>query len=157
MAAPWTEIERVRKNPHEVGDIVARLIALYSVDLDEWEDQFLHSMQKQAAIRCLTVKQVKLANNSRLLEIHSTAFTTRQIEKLLEVRDNLVFTTTVGQDFSVKILLQRCVEARLDLSENDEQWVLARSKTDPVKIRRKDAGRLMRCARQLCLVDEISD
>ena len=56
--------------------------------------------------------------------------------------------------FSVRLVLKGCVEARLDLSEGDEEWVLARSQVNSVSIRRKHAGRLMRCARELNLVEE---
>ena len=46
------------------------------------------------------------------------------------------------------------MEARLDLSGGDEEWVLARSQASSVSIRRKHVGRLMRCAREVDLVEE---
>jgi hypothetical protein len=79
--------------------------------------------------------------------------TTRQSEKLLQIRDDIEEVTEV-LGFSVPLLLKGCLEARLDLSEDDEEWVLARSKTNAKTIHRKFVGRLMRCVRSLNLVEE---
>jgi hypothetical protein len=78
--------------------------------------------------------------------------TTRQAEKLLQIRDGLV-TITVFHGFSVEKLLAGCHLARLDLSEDDEEWIVSAHAKSDGSVRRCQIGRLMRCARQLLLVE----
>jgi hypothetical protein len=103
-------------------------------EFSDWELEFLRSIQQLRNVE---------------------EFSTRQVEKLLQIRDDIQeVTETLG--FSVRLLLKGCVDARLDLSESDEEWVLARSRVSSSSIRRKHVGRLMRCARELNLVEEES-
>jgi hypothetical protein len=129
--ASWREIDRVRKDPQAAANIAKRLLSLPPSEFTDWELEFLRS------IRRLNVEE----------------FTTRQAEKLLQIRDDTEEVTEV-LGFSVRLLLKGCVEAHLDLSEGDEEWVLARSQANSVSIRRKHVGRLIRCARELNLVEE---
>lgn len=130
--ASWREIDRVRKDPQAATDIAKRLLSLPSSEFTDWELDFLRSVR-------------------RLRNIEE--FTTRQAEKLLQIRDDIEEVTGV-LGFSVRLLLNGCVDGRLDLSEGDEEWVLARSQASSVSIRRKHVGRLMRCARELNLIEE---
>ncbi len=130
--ASWREIDRVRKDPQRAADIAKRLLSLPASELSDWELDFLRSIR-------------------RLRNVEE--FTTRQAEKLLQIRDDIQEVTEV-LSFSVELLLKRCFEARLDLSEADEEWVVSRFQTSPRKIRRKHVGRLMRCARELNLVEQ---
>ena len=129
--ASWREIDRVRKDPQAAGDIAKRLLSLPASEFTDRELDFLRSIRR-----------------SRNVE----EFTTRQAEKLLQIRDDIEEVTEV-LGFSVRLLLKGCVEARLDLSEAEEEWVLARSQ-ELISIRRKHVGRLMRSARQLNLIEE---
>jgi hypothetical protein len=128
--ASWREIDRVRKDPQRAADIAKRLLSLPASS--DWELDFLRSIRRLGNVE---------------------EFTTRQAEKLLQIRDDIQEVTEV-LSFSVELLLKRCFEARLDLSEADEEWVVGRFQTSPRKIRRKHVGRLMRCARELNLVEE---
>jgi hypothetical protein len=130
--ASWREIDRVRKDPQRAADIAKRLLSLPASELSDWELDFLRSIRRLGNVE---------------------EFTTRQAEKLLQIRDDIQEVTEV-LTFSVELLLKRCFEARLDLSEADEEWVVGRFQTSPRKIRRKHVGRLMRCARELNLVEE---
>jgi len=130
--ASWREIDRVRKDPQAAADIARRLLSLPASEFTDWELEFLRSIRQQRNIE---------------------QFTTRQAEKLLQIRDDIEEVTEV-LGFSVRLLLKGCVEARLDLSDGDEEWVLARSEASSLSIRRKHVGRLMRCARELHLVEE---
>jgi hypothetical protein len=130
--ASWREIDRVRKDPQGAANIAKRLLSLPASEFTDWELDFLRSIR-------------------RLRNVEE--FTTRQAEKLLQIRDDIEEVTEV-LGFSVRLLLKGCVEARLDLSEADEEWVLARSQVSAHSIRRKHVGRLMRCARQLNLIEE---
>jgi hypothetical protein len=130
--ASWREIDRVRKDRQAVADIAKRLLSLPASEFTDWELDFLRSIRRPRNVE---------------------EFTTRQAEKLLQIRDDIEEVTEVF-GFSVKLLLKGCVEARLDLSEGDEEWVLARSHANSVSIRRKHVGRLLRCARELSLLEE---
>jgi hypothetical protein len=76
---------------------------------------------------------------------------TRQGEYLLGIRDDMQEVSTVGYDFSVRILLRRCWEARDELDEADQEFIAKHH--GRTTIRYKYCGRLLRCARQLGLID----
>jgi hypothetical protein len=79
--------------------------------------------------------------------------TTRQAEKLLEIRDSIEMVKEIGRSrFSVRILLAKCHEARSDLNEDDEEFILKTREKNLTMIRRRDGGRLLRCAFQLNLI-----
>ena len=71
-----------------------------------------------------------------------------------KIRDDYESVTEMRGGFSVKIILRECREARLDLSEDDEAWILQRFEQSQTTIKRKHAGRLRRCARQLGLIED---
>jgi len=133
--AAWPEIERVRKDAAAARRRIAQTLLLLrrdQIDFTDWEVDFLDSM---------------IAPNGR------EELTTRQAEKLLEIRDGAEQITEF-RGLSIKILLQKCYEARLDLDEGDEQWIVALRNRSHTTVRRKHAGRLMACARRLYLIDE---
>jgi hypothetical protein len=125
----WREIERLRKNPAEFRAVAQQLLKL--PELTEWETTFLESMS---------------------LRIHDD-FTTRQGEKLLEIRDAAQEIESIHK-FSVKSLMRGCHEARADLSEDDEEWIARLWERNRMTIKRRDSGRLLRCARQLSVIDD---
>jgi hypothetical protein len=133
--ASWREIDRIRKDAAAVRSIAERLLALPNADFTEWELMFLESMARRDSPDDLS---------------------TRQAEKLLEIRDGIEFISE-HRGFSVRILIKGCYEARLDLSEEDERWIVDVRERNTVSIRRRHIGRLMRCARQLYLVEDEQD
>lgn len=88
--ASWREIDRVRKDPQAAADIAKRLLALPPSEFTDWELDYLRSIR-------------------RLRNVEE--FTTRQSEKLLQIRDDTEEVTEV-LGFSVRLLLKGCVEAR---------------------------------------------
>ncbi len=89
------------------------------------------------------------------LHVNPKEFTTRQSEKLLQVRDDNEFVTKCHDGFSVPLLLRRCREARLDLSESDEAWIEGFfERSNGISMKRKHVGRLLRCARELHIIEE---
>jgi hypothetical protein len=130
--ASWREIDRVRKDPEGAANIAKRLLALPPSEFSDWEIDFLRSIRGLRKVE---------------------EFTTRQAEKLLQIRDDIEEVTEV-LGFGAHLLLQGCFEARLDLSEADEKWIVAQFQASPRCIRRKHVGRLMRCARELNLIEE---
>jgi hypothetical protein len=92
--ASWKEIERIRKDPASVRRI-AKLVLGIGINADlltEWEIEFL-----EPKTHC------------------REELTTRQGEKLLEIRDNIEMVDKVGYGFSVRILFNKCHMARRDL------------------------------------------
>jgi hypothetical protein len=130
--ASWREIERVRKDVREACAIVARLLKHFMVALTPWEVEFLESLLRRTSLEELT---------------------TRQSEKLLEIRDG-VEPITEFRGFSIKLLIKGVHEARADLDPFDEEWIVRIRAQSDIWIRRKDVRRLMDCARQLYLVEE---
>jgi hypothetical protein len=53
------------------------------------------------------------------------------------------------------LLLRQCREARLDVSESDEAWIEGLlDGSNGISIKRKHVGRLLKCARQLHIIEE---
>jgi hypothetical protein len=103
--ASWKEIDRVRKDPKGFRALAARLLA-HTPDLTDWErDNFLPSIMRQS---------------------EKEEFTTRQSEKVLQIRDDYENVTQLPGNFSVRLILRACNAARLDLSEDDEAWISQR-------------------------------
>jgi hypothetical protein len=130
--ASWREIDRVRKDANGARDLAKRLLKIYPGELTEWETDFLQS----------------ITTYTELFE-----FTTRQAEKLLEIRDDTQLVTA-WRGFSVASVIRQCYEARLDLSEADEQWIVELRQQGGGAMRRKHLGRLMACARALNIIDD---
>ena len=78
---------------------------------------------------------------------------TRQSEKLLEIRDG-VQRISEYRRFSVSILIEKVHVARFDLAEDDEEWIVAVRGRGITAILRRDAARLLRLAHELDLIDE---
>ena len=131
--ASWKEIDRIRKEPKAFRALAKGLRAQFSDDLTDWEKDFLDGIAGRDG---------------------KAEFTTRQSEKLLQIRDDYTSVSQLPGGFSVRIVLQECKEARLDLSAHDEQWILQSYERSPTTIKRKNAGRLMRCARELHIIEE---
>jgi hypothetical protein len=130
--ASWREIDRVRKETNGARDLAQRLLKIYPGELTEWELDFLQS----------------ITSYTELFE-----FTTRQAEKLLEIRDDTQ-SVTQYRGFSIARMIRQCYEARLDLSEADEQWIAELHQRDSRSVRRKQLKRLLDCARELNIIDD---
>jgi hypothetical protein len=130
--ASWREIDRIRKNLKEVRAIALRLLKLYGAELTDWETSFLESIVRD--------------------DPDVEELTTRQAEKLVEIRDGVELISEY-RGFSVRILLEKILLARLDLSENDEDWIVARCARSTSFIARKHASKMLHLAYQLDLVD----
>jgi hypothetical protein len=131
----WREIERIRKDASGFRALATRLLVHTEPDaLKEWETEFLTDIS---------------VHKPNVVE-----FTTRQAEKLLEIRENVTLLETVGRGFSAAALIARCYEARLDLNEDDEAWITGLRAAATLAVRRRDAARLLRCARDLGIIDD---
>jgi hypothetical protein len=133
--ASWIEIDRVRKDP-DAARFLAGLQLKYSYDgLSDWEIKFLGDMVARTDVE-------ELSN--------------RQAESLLQIRDKVTRVSKVGS-FSVRLLIGRCHEGRADLNDDDAAWLEELIAEGPELIRRGQAWRLLRCARELDLIEGYVD
>jgi hypothetical protein len=123
--ASWIEIDRIRKDPAAARALAARLLKIHRHDFTDWELDFLQSIARYHSDEELT---------------------TRQGEKLLQIRDDVELITKY-HGFSIKTLIQGCYEGRMDLDEADETWIEELRGKEAIK--RRFIGRLLRCARRL--------
>ena len=131
--ASHREMERIRKSPVEFRAMAARLRAGSYMGISLWETDFLADIEDKTYVK---------------------EYSLRQAEKLFEIRDKLVPVEKLRNGFSVAILLRRVHEARSDLSQADEDWIVAAWERSQTKVRTGEAGRLLRCAHQLTLIEE---
>lgn len=131
----WREIERIRKDPRAFRALAASLLKNHRGDLTEWEIDFLE------------------ANTART---HADEFSTRQAEALVGIRDGLVWIDKTRDGFVVATLIRQCHEARLDLAEADEDWIVEVRDRNPKALRRRDVGRLCGLCRQLNILDPVA-
>ena len=134
--ASWREIDRIRKDPTAMRALAAYLLRLPNAELTEWEIKYLKSISDDQT---------------------GDEFTTRQAEKLMQIRDDSEEVSEIGyQRLSVRILVEDCKIAYLDLAALDEdkaEWIRA-IPAGTTKIKRRYVGQLLWCARMLKNIDD---
>src|SRR5262249_12653275 len=93
----WKEIEKIKRDPAGARAMATMLLA--SAELTSWEGPFLESM-----------------------EVHQGELSTRQAEKLVEIRDQNTWVSDI-RGFSVRLLVNQYWEARYDLNDEDAAFV----------------------------------
>src|SRR5579872_2263307 len=155
--ASHREMHAISGDPARVRNLALSLLALAKVTEDiftEWELTFLRDIAEQSAsILALSAKQRKEFKFSEqqaqaLLALRDFRLTTRQAEKLFEIRDAAELHRDIG-GISVRNLIRRCYEARLDLDEDDEEFIERLWRTGATELRRGDLLSLKRCCKQL--------
>lgn len=68
---------------------------------------------------------------------------------LFEIRDDNELISRIDGNIKVGNLIRRADEARLDLDESDEEWIIAIWNRGTTSLRRRHLGRLTRCCVQL--------
>jgi hypothetical protein len=129
--ASHIEMQRLAADPAAVQGLARHLLALPDARWTDWELDFLDHMATRREAEPLTI---------------------RQSEVLVELRDNAKSYTSVG-GIAVRSLLHGCWIGRADLDEDDEAFVVALHDAGAVSLKRRALLRLMRCARQLGLVE----
>jgi hypothetical protein len=126
--ASWKEIVDFKKNPERVRRLASTLLGRAEWNAwTDWEEGFLTSLLDW-----------------------SDEFTSRQLEKLLQIRDDAEECTATREGFSIGSLLRSCYEARCDLDDDDTDFIEARLGRTVMK--RREIGRLIRCARDLHII-----
>lgn len=121
--ADYREIVKLQKDPARARSVAQFLSTLDDMEWTDWELDFLHNI------------------GARREDL-----TTRQGEKLIELREEAVWYTAVD-GLSLKALIDRCHLCGDELTEHDAAFVERLKATRATRLRRNDARRLLRCAR----------
>jgi hypothetical protein len=121
--ADYREINALQKDPARARAMAQGLFTLGDMEWTDWELDFLAG---------IGARQGDL--------------TTRQGEKLVELRDEATWYTAVD-GFSLGALIERCHLLRDELPEPDAAFIARLRASGATRLRRKDARRLLRCAR----------
>ena len=155
--ASHREMNAISSDPVKVRNLALSLLAMARIAEDifsEWELTFLQDIAEQSVkIIALNPKErrdFKFSEHQAeaLLALRDFRLTSRQAEKLFEIRDATVLHSTVG-GISIRNLISRCYEARLDLGESDEEFIERLWKSGTCELRSNDLARLKRCSKQL--------
>jgi hypothetical protein len=129
----YKEIDRIRKNLVAVRSLAERLLSFPRADWNDWEVDFLQHMARHR---------------------RPDPITTRQCEKLLELRDDAEYYSSV-RGFGVQSLIQNCWFARDDLeSEDDRKFIEHLKETSCSSVKRRQLRKLLACARQLGEIEQ---
>src|SRR5262249_47088812 len=124
----YKEIDRIRKTLVAVRSLAERLLDLPRADWSDWEIDFLQHMARHKG---------------------PDPITTRQCEKLLELRDDAEYYSSV-RGFGVQSLKQNSCLPRHDLnSEDDRKFIEHLKGTSCSCVKRRQLRKLLACARQL--------
>lgn len=125
------EIARFKTSPEAAQSLARALLSHEGAAWSDWELDFLEGLAGRAS---------------------SEPLSTRQAEKLLELRDNArAFERVDG--LSVRALIEDCFLGRLDLSEEDEVFVASLKAAGLKSLKLRPLKRLLACSRQLGVID----
>jgi hypothetical protein len=130
----YKEIDRIRKDLVAVRSLAKRLLILPHADWNDWEIDFLQHMGRHKG---------------------PDPITTRQGEKLLELRDDAEYYSSV-RGFSVQSLIKNCWLARDDLDNDDRKFIelLKETNYSSISIKRRQLRKLLACARELGEIEQ---
>jgi hypothetical protein len=128
----YKEIDRIRKDLVAVRSLAKRLLILPHADWNDWEIDFLQHMGRHKG---------------------PDPITTRQGEKLLELRDDAEYYSSV-RGFSVQSLIKNCWLARDELDNGDRKFVELLKETSYSSIKRRQLRKLLACARELGEIEQ---
>jgi hypothetical protein len=123
----YREIDRICKDVVAVRSLAKQLLDLSQADWNDWELDFLQHMVRR----------------------RSEPITTRQGEKLLELRDDVEYYSSV-HGFGVQSLIDNCWLARDGLkSEENRKFIEQLKETSISCVKRRHLRKLLACAREL--------
>jgi len=125
------EMKRFKDTPEAARALADALRRQPDADWTEWELDFLQSIAERDA-----------------REPHST----RQLEKLLELRDASRHYSRID-GFSVAALIRECWIGRLDLADEDEAFISKLKAQSPAALKLRPLKRLIHCSRQLGVIE----
>jgi hypothetical protein len=126
--ATYLDMQKLAQNPGTVTMLASYLLKIETVEWTDWELDFLESMARRTSQDPISI---------------------RQREVLVELKDSATSHTTTRDGQSVRVLILRCWEARLDLDEEDERFVGDLYESKATSLKQRQLGRLQHCVRQL--------
>jgi hypothetical protein len=126
--ATYLDMQKLAQNPGTVTMLASYLLKIETVEWTDWELDFLESIARRTS---------------------TDPISTRQREVLMELKDCATSHTVTCDGQSVRALILRCWEARLDLDEEDEQFVGHLYESKATSLKQRQLGRLQHCVRQL--------
>ena len=127
--ASYKDMLALGRDPVRVRAVARRLLASEE-DWTEWERDLFEGL---------------------VAEYGSDALTTRQREKLVELRNGAEYVSKI-EEFDVASLIDRCWLRRLDLDYEDDIAFIEQERGSP-SIKRRHVERLLRCCRKLGVID----
>ena len=127
----YREINDLAKDAGRARSIAVYLLKLGDIDWTDWELDFLDTMRAR-----------------------EEPLSTRQAEKLVELRDDAVLYRKVD-GFVLKTLIGQCFHYRDELnSDHDREFVEGLKSSGQEALRKRDAVRLLRCARAIGEIEQ---
>jgi hypothetical protein len=127
----YKEMHELARNPVKVRTLARRLLVTQE-DRTDWEHDFLESLAAHYGPEALS---------------------TRQCEKLIELRDGAEHVYTTFEGFSVATLIEGCILARLDMDYDDDINFIEGLK-GARSIKRRQLGSLLRCCRRFGVIED---
>ena len=129
--ATHTQMSRTAADPAAVQSMAAFLLTVSDADWSDWEVDFLEHMREHEGPAPITMRQREV-----LFELNDKARNYRDYRGL-----------------SVRHLISQCWIARADLNEDNEAFIAKLNDARPTGLKRSALYRLVRCARQLDVID----
>jgi hypothetical protein len=117
------EMRAIGRDPARARNLTLGLLKLAETAeniFTDWELTFLRGLVGLAETTVGLTKKQKDAGVA--LAMRGFRLTSRQAEKLVDIRDATVLRRDIG-GVSIRSLINRCYEGRCDLAEDDEQFV----------------------------------
>jgi len=148
------EMNALGRDPARVRSLTLGLLKLAETAeyiFTDWELTFLRSLVGLAETTVGLTKKQKDAGVA--LAMRGFRLTSRQAEKLVDIRDATVLHRDIG-GVSIRSLINRCYEGRCDLAEDDEQFVERVYRSGVAELRGRDLARLRHCSVQLGALED---
>jgi hypothetical protein len=129
--ASYTQMSRTAADPAAVQGMASFLLTVADADWSDWEVDFLEHMREHEGPEPISMRQREV-----LFELNDKARNYRDYRGL-----------------SVRHLIRECWLARADLDEDGEAFINKLNGARPTGLKRAALYRLVRCARQLGVVD----
>jgi hypothetical protein len=133
--ASHVDMKKLGDDPDAVKRLAVFLLTLDDAGWTEWERLFLESLSDRRSTEPLSQ---------------------RQREILVDLRDSVQSFTQV-RGFSVAMLIRACWEHRLDLEDDDLDFVERLKADGPKTLKRRAAYRILACAHRLDVVPRFAE
>jgi hypothetical protein len=138
--ANWAELARIKNDPVFVRALAQRLLRIEDY---KWTGTALAFLTNMARLDSVTSPRGGF----------DSALSTRQAELLLDLCDESDLIHTF-HGFAISRLIEQCFLARLDLNDDDDiDFIVELRQSHRTSIRRSSLWRLLRCCRELGVIE----